>query len=439
MALNGHRLLTQTLTVIEFLFDHSGERSFPYTTKEDDFIEAQPHYTICITSNLEEIRITSPCTFRVCNQSGSEILLEQLFNPNRSKDDRCSYDRRLARPPNAFASQEQVANTQVGGSFVMFPRSDFTENGGCEGWFHSLPKPSAGGLELIRRYISLRVPTSGISRTVFYSSRAGAVNGTTVIAGYGGADSRRYLVVYAAATVDSLRQRLTAFNLRRLRAALGANTFIIVADAAPSADDGSLADLADVVLRADFVSPDTFFDGATLQEGVLEAYRLFGVGLLGFYGLLVINDSVLGPIAADLADVLPRHPVGDPIMVALSVWAGTVVSGTGLLINRAGFKAAGFSDFWRYMRFPCGKWGSMALWEGPLHAYMVGVAGLRCYTFTNDVTTLNAAPSSWDSGGPPFFKHKNSGDQQAVLRYLESHDPAVLPTRPGPVPEPCSM
>ena len=324
----------------------------------------------------------------------------------------------------------------------MYPPSDFTDNGGCEGWFRALPQPFAGGLELIRRYISLRVPTSGISRTVFYSSRASTANTTSAVAGRGGAgdpDSRRYLVVYAAATVDDLRRRVTAFNLRRLRAALGADAFVIVVDAVHSADDASLADLADVVLRADFVSPDTFFDGSTLQEGVLEAYRLFGVGLLGVYGLLLINDSVLGPVAAGLADVLPRMPAGEPVMVALAVWAGTVVSGAGLLLNRAGFEAAGFSDFWRYMRFPCGKWGSMALWEGPLHAYMVGVAGLRCHTFTNDVRALNAAPAAWDAGGPPFYKHKNNGDRDAVLRYLDSHDPAILPTRPAPVPEPCTM
>jgi len=227
---------------------------------------------------------------------------------------------------------------------------------------------------------------------------------------------------------------VTRFNLRRLRAALGARTFVIVVETVRFDDPRSewdLAALADVVLGAAFVSADTFYDSAALQEGMHEAYRLFGTGLLGIYGLLMLNDSLIGPVTTSLAEALPSLPAGEAAFVAIAVWSNVVISGSGFLLNRPAFLSSAFADYWRYSRFPCGKWGSMALYEGLLHGIFIVSAGMTCYTFTNDIMLLNVPPAEWDARAVPFYKHKNGSPPDAVLRYIADAD--ADPGRP-PVP-----
>jgi hypothetical protein len=193
-------------------------------------------------------------------------------------------------------------------------------------------------------------------------------------------------------------------------------------------------------MRADFVSSDTFYDSAAMQEGMLEAYRLFGTGLLGIHGLFMLNDSVLGPVADSLAAALPSVPAGEAALVALGVWPNTVISGCGFLLNRRAFLTPTFVDYWRYSRFPCGKYGSMAFFEGVLHRVFLGQAGMACYTFTNDINALNVHPTEWDARALPFYKHKNSGDADAVLHYIADADanPARPPVSGRPL-ERCSF
>lgn len=212
----------------------------------------------------------------------------------------------------------------------------------------------------------------------------------------------------------------------RLRASLGPKTFIIMVEASKNTHD-LFRDLADVILHADFVSPDSFYDSVAMQEGMLEAFRLFGVNLFGFYGLLIMNDSIIGPISGGLFDVLPRFPSSQPILVAVVIWPKVIISGCGILVNRAAFTAPAFTDYWRYVRFPCGKWGSMLLWEGPLHYSLLAGAKASCFTFTNDVPAVCSSPTAWKELGLPFYKHKKSNDKDKVLQFIESNDPNCDP------------
>jgi len=386
-------------------------------------------YQLCSTGVLEEANLTVPCTFRVCNSSGAEILLDQLFAVNDTAGLKCGYGRMIERRPNVFSGLEQAASEQRLGSVVMYPDSRFTDNGGCERWFFD---SSGRGTEYIHSYMQQRIPTSGISRAVVYSPRAttGAIKDV----------GRRYLVIFAAGTLNKYRLEVSNFTLRRLRAALGADTFIIYVEAVPRSDltvsTEALMELADVSLFTDFVSSSTFFDGAVIQEGMLEAFRLFGVGLLDFYGLILTNDSTLGPITA-LGGVLPAFPDDQPVLVGWGVWARVVVCGCGILVNRAAFTVPAFSDYWRYTRFPCGKWGAMMLWEGQVRPSLSVDTGASCYTFTNDIGKVGAHPAQWEGLKLPFFKHKGKEDE--VLRYIRSHEPESTPLGEAPGVEVCQF
>ncbi len=109
------------------------------------------------------------------NVNGSERLVDTLYSPNASlMPSLCTYGKRLQRHPNVFAHLERAANSKSADAFVMYPPSDFTANEGCKDWFFASPGPSSR-LPLLAKYSSLRIPTSGISRTVFYSPRSRSV------------------------------------------------------------------------------------------------------------------------------------------------------------------------------------------------------------------------------------------------------------------------
>jgi hypothetical protein len=333
------------------------------------------------------------CTFRVYNISGGEVILDRPYGKN------CSLNEHHVRDPFV-----ETGTDNMGSAVAMFPPINYTEPVSCKDWFFNTPEQhSGGGIAYIHGYIAQRRATSGIAKSVVYCNVNRRQN------------ARRYLVIYAAATSDEHRRAVSNFTLRRLREALGLDTFIVAVETGANAEP---LDLADVVLHSEFVSPDTFYDSAAMQEGMLEAYRLFGDALAGFYGLLIINDSLIGPVADGLADVLPGFPDAQPVVVAAAVWSRILISGAGILANRAAFSSQAFVDFWRFVRFPCGKWGSMMLWEGALRLSLVADTKSLCVTFTNDIMALNAHPDQW--GALPFYKHKNSNDPAAVRRFVEA-------------------
>ena len=67
----------------------------------------------------------------------------------------------------------------------------------------------------------------------------------------------------------------------------------------------------------------------------------------------------------------------------------------------------------RYMRFPCGKWGSMGLYEGRLHEYFMDI-GAECVTFGNDIMQMNQM-DNWQNIQLPYYKHKNKAEGQASV------------------------
>ena len=327
------------------------------------------------------------CTFRFCNTSGHEQILHTLYGEN------CNYHNRTMRVLNV-----NIAAEKMGSAITMFPESNFIESHSCKDWFFSIPQQHSGGrINFVRGYIAQKVSTTGISSSVIYKSAP---------------RNPRYLVIYAASTKDEYQSKVTNFTLSRLRESLRA--FIIAVEM--SSKSNSID--ADVVLFADSVSPETFYDSVGMQEGMLEAYRLFGTALSGFYGLVILNDSIIGPITDGFANVLPAFPESQPVVVTMAVWSKVLISGAGILVNRAAFTSSAFINFWLYVRFPCGKWGSMMLWEGSMRLSLVADTGSLCMTFTNDISAINAPPSTW--GRLPFYKHKNSPDREAVLQYIDT-------------------
>ena len=174
---------------------------------------------------------------------------------------------------------------------------------------------------------------------------------------------------------------------------------------------------ADVVVHAEFVSPNSFYDAAAFQEGILEAFLLFGRNLVGFAALIILNDSVVGPwvslnSALDTSDT--------PTSIALAVWQNVCVRGSGLIFNRAAFESQAFEEYWRFVRFPCGKWSTMLLYEGSIMQYLMrSTPDMRCLTFTTDIHVLHDSPVTvLRERGIPFYKHKKDS---SVLDFIASH------------------
>ena len=153
-------------------------------------------------------------------------------------------------------------------------------------------------------------------------------------------------------------------NLRRLKWTLCENaTFIVLVEATPDSSE-SYPD-ADVVVHADFVSPKSFYDAAAFQEGILEAFRLFGRNLVGFAALLILNDSIVGAWVG-LNAALDASAADTPTLIGLAVWQDVCVSRSGLIFNRAALESRTFEEYWHFVRFPCGKWSAMLLYEGSM-------------------------------------------------------------------------
>lgn len=282
---------------------------------------------------------------------------------------------------------------------TAYPEAHHVNHGDeCERWFYA--NGNGGEYQLIQEYVQRAVPTAGISLGVTYQRNVSRA---------------RFLVVYACATLHSeYYHAITTFNLRRLKWTLGENnTFIVLVEATPNSTE-TYPD-ADVIVHANFISPNSFYDAAAFQEGILEAFRLFGRNLVGFSALIILNDSIVGPwinlkAAFDTSET--------PTVIAIAVWQNVCVCGSGLIFNRAAFESQAFVEYWRFVRFPCGKWSAMLIYEGSMVQYLLrSTPEMRCLTFTNDIHSLSPV-TAWRERGVPFYKHKKD---QFVLDFVVSH------------------
>ena len=318
------------------------------------------------------------CTFMLCSGKVTHELLS-----NTVQRSPCIVGVNHSRMVQSNFTQPQAAGVTIYPDVQHVNDAD-----ACERWFNA-----GNAHQLIREYIERAIPATGISRAVTYQR--------------GLSTGARFLVVYACATLHSEYKRaITTFNLRRLKWILGENnTFIVLVEVTP--DTLELYSDADVTLHAEFVSPKSFYDAAAFQEGILEAFRLFGRNLVGFTALLILNDSVVGPWV-NLDAALDSSSADTPTLIGFAVWQNVCVSGSGLIFNRAAFESQAFEDYWRFVRFPCGKWSSMLLYEGSMVQYMLrSTPGMRCLTFTNDIHGMqDSLVTSWFDHGLPFYKHK---------------------------------
>ena len=385
-------------------------------------VENKP-YRLCTDPFIGEQKAAILCTFQICNQIDgidgvdSEVRVDNLKNVDLTRIvPNCTYSKLLSRVPNKYFEKEQEENLRSPGSLVMYPDSKFTENSGCEAWFFQ-DSGNRNRFEVYtQKYMDLKIPTTGISSRIYYSPPK--INFLSL-----NKQTQRYLVVYACSTLNRYRAVVTKFNLQRLRAVFGNDAFIIVVDTViGSWLHEEVSNLADVIIYADFVSSETFYDSAAIQEGMMEAYRLFGLQLLGFGALLVVNDSVIGPLTSTFPKVLDQYPRDQKIFIALGVWPGSNIGGFGFSVNREAFLTSTFSEYWRYMRFFCGKWGSMALYEGGLFPSIVQHGGMSCYTFTNDIMSVSISADLWKGHGLPYYKHKNKASPEDVLNFIQSYN-----------------
>ena len=104
-----------------------------------------------------------------------------------------------------------------------------------------------------------------------------------------------------------------------------------------------------------------------------------------------------------------------------AVWQNVCVCGSGLIFNRArraAFESQAFVEYWCFVRFPCGKWSAMLIYEGSMVQYLLcSTPEMRCLTFTNDIHILSPV-TAWRERGIPFYKHKKDS---SVLDYIASH------------------
>ena len=335
------------------------------------------------------------CSFMHCNGQMTRELLS-----NTIPQSPCLTGVAHRRTVESNFTQPQPAGV------TMYPdRQHVNDADACERWFNA-----GNAHQLIREYIQRAIPATGISPAVTYqrSLRTGA----------------RFLVVYACATLHSERRRaITTFNLRRLKSTLGENaTYIMLVEATDSTE--LYAD-ADATLHAEFVSPKTFYDAAAFQEGILEAFRLFGRNLAGFTALLILNDSVAGPWV-NLNAALDSSSSTVPTLIGFAVWQNVCVSGSGLIFNRAAFESQAFEEYWRFVRFPCGKWSAMLLYEGAMVQYLMrSTPDMRCLTFTNDIHALQDSPAAvWRDRGLPFYKHKQDASALNLIAAPDHAAPA---------------
>ena len=323
------------------------------------------------------------CTFMLCS---GRVTRKLLSNPVQRSP--CIVGVNHSRMVKSNFTQPQAAGVTIYPDVQHVNDAD-----ACERWFNA-----GNAHQLIREYIERAIPATGISRAVTYQR--------------GLSTGARFLVVYACATLHSEYKRaITTFNLRRLKWILGENnTFIVLVEVTP--DTLELYSDADVTLHAEFVSPKSFYDAAAFQEGILEAFRLFGRNLVGFTALLILNDSVVGPWV-NLDNALDSSSVPTPTLIGFAVWQNVCVSGSGLIFNRAAFESQAFEDYWRFVRFPCGKWSAMLLYEGAMVQYMLrSTPDMRCLTFTNDIHVMqDSQVTSWLDHGLPFYKHKQDSSR----------------------------
>ena len=344
-----------------------------------------PHAVITISDANQTLHqcledAASVCTFRACA-------------PRRS----CDYGTVWTRA----VVEDAASDATLGRGLAMYPsRRVAGQMDACKDWFFDAQPRTQAQRAWVGEYMARRVPATGVSGSVVY--QAPPSSSTTT-------DGERYLVIYAAATVSEYQRRVSLFSIRRLRA-LGAFVIWVEISAHTMPRD---VEEADVWLHANLT--DHGYDSAAMQEGVLEAFRLFGAALTGFDLLLLMNDSIVGPMRSmpSIADRL------EPTAVVVAVSPHSHLCGAGVVLNRAAFAAQGFGEFWRFMRFPCGKWGSMALWEGPMHLSPM-LQGVRCLTFVNQIEALH----SDDWGALPFYKHrKGTASEEAVLARLAAWVP----------------
>ena len=362
------------------------------------------------TGGCRDTRGLAPilCTFRACDPGERRLSRPEGCAPGYH-----------ARPSSSRGDTRHQHGEHHHG-VALYPPRDMGAPPTCEPWFFAHGRD---GPVIVQRYVHhrRRSPARGMARGVTYRVPSDNNNFTT-------------LIVYAAATRDEYQARATRFTLARLRAAYDdadqhrQRAFIIVVEVANHTAETHAA--ADVVVHANFT--DAFYDSAAMQEGMLEAYRLFGFALAGFERLLLLNDSIL------FVGTMPEPPLVDaPVVVAIAgVWSRIIISGAGVLLNRHAFTAAAFVEYWRFMRFPCGKWGSMLLWEGEIARVFVRGTGGRCLTVTNTIADVSRLPPAAEAQ-LPFVKHKHS--PRAAVELLLLEQPPAAATRGAPALLPCEL
>jgi hypothetical protein len=88
-----------------------------------------------------------------------------------------------------------------------------------------------------------------------------------------------------------------------------------------------------------------YYDDLLLQEGILEAYKIFGKDLIGVEMLVVVNDSLMGPM--DLQIYEKWRAVQNQAIISMTVWRNTITTGAGMVFTRGALEHKSFSAFWR--------------------------------------------------------------------------------------------
>jgi len=92
--------------------------------------------------------------------------------------------------------------------------------------------------------------------------------------------------------------------------------------------------------------PPRYYDSAGYQEGMLEAFRLFGTELVGIDLVFIVNDSLLGPLDTRIAEKV-QSVQDSKMMISTGVWKNTVASGAAVAFTRQILDTPAFTNFWR--------------------------------------------------------------------------------------------
>ena len=81
---------------------------------------------------------------------------------------------------------------------------------------------------------------------------------------------------------------------------------------------------------------------------MLEAFRIFGLELLGIDMVFLVNDSLFGPLDMSLSKKVKA--VQGAKMISTGVWKNAVATGAGVAFTRQMMDKPGFINYWRWVR-----------------------------------------------------------------------------------------